>query len=34
MSLAGSALLMRWVLSNLDPEKSNKQKVCGYVLHA
>lgn len=27
MSLAGSALLMRWVLSNLDPEKGNKQRV-------
>ena len=27
VSLAGSALLMRWVLGSLDPEKGNKKRV-------
>ena len=29
VSLAGSALLMRWVLGSLDPEKGNKKRVRG-----
>ena len=33
VSLAGSALLMRWVLGSLDPDKGNKKRVGVSLLH-